>query len=198
MCASGDIRVRGTNAEVQATATSGNVEVVDAADRIAVHTMTGDVRVNRARGRTVVNITSGDVELTDVTGPLEIHAVSSDIVLRGVESSDVRVGATSSDITYEGTVDPRGSYDIQTHSGDVRFAVPPGTGATLSLQTYNGEIDSAFPMTLQPGVNLRRQRNQRMEFDIGGGGARISIQTFSGDITITRGFARSPREEEQR
>ena len=68
-------------------------------------------------------------------------------------------------------------------------------GATLSLQTYSGDIESAFPMTLQPGENIRRQRGRRMEFTVGGGGARVSITTFSGDITIERGVARSTREE---
>ena len=45
-------------------------------------------------------------------------------------------------------------------------------------------------MTLMPGQNLRRTRRQRMEYDIGSGGARIRIETFSGYITIGRGPAR--------
>lgn len=191
---SGGIRIRGTNAEVQANATSGNIEVVDAIDRIVVGTVSGDIRLERVRGRTRINSTSGDLELDSITGDLEIRTVSSDMRIDRVVSSDVRIGTTSGDISYGGTIDPNGTYDISTHSGDVRFEVPSATGATLSLQTYNGDIESSFPMTLQPG-DLRRQRGRRMEFAIGDGGARVSITTFSGDITISRGFARSPREE---
>jgi hypothetical protein len=192
--AGGDIRVRGTLAEVQAQSAGGDIEVVDAADRINVQTVGGDLRVEKLRGSTTLGTTGGDMEVHDVVGPLSIRSVSSDLVLRSIESSDVRIQTTSGDVTYEGLVDPKGSYEINAHSGDVRFYVPTGTGATLSLQTYNGDIDSVFPMTLMPGSNTRRGRGQRMEFDIGGGGSRIRIETFSGDITIGRGSVRRPRE----
>jgi hypothetical protein len=45
-----------------------------------------------------------------------------------------------------------------------------------------------------PG-QIRRQRPKRMEFSVAGGGARVTITTFSGGITIERGFARSSKEE---
>ncbi len=192
---SGDIRIRGTASEVQATTSSGNIEVVDATERVVVRAISGDIRLERVRGRTRVNTTSGDLELDSIVGELEIRSVSSDMRISRVESSDVRIGTTSGDISYDGTIDPKGSYDISTHSGDVRFEIPTNTGATLSLQTYNGDIESSFPMTLQPGENLQRQRGRRMEFSIGDGGARIAITTFSGDIIISRGIARSRREE---
>jgi hypothetical protein len=192
---SGNIRVRGTNGEVQANATSGNIEVVDAADRIVVQSTSGDIRLSRIRGRTRVGLTSGDLELDDISGSLEIRSVSSDMRIRRVDVSDLRIGTTSGDITYEGTVDPKGTYEITSHSGDIQFEIPGNSGAALSLQTYSGDIDSSFPMTLQPGQDLRRTRGRRMEFTIGEGGARVAITTFSGDITIARGSSRAPREE---
>lgn len=192
---SGNLRVRGTNAEVQANATSGAIEIVEAGDRVTVGTISGDIRLDRIRGRTRVNTTTGDLEIDSLTGELEIRSVSSDMRISRVQSSDVRIGTTSGDITYEGMIDPKGSYEVSTHSGDVRFEIPANSGAALSLQTYSGDIESAFPMTLQPGENIQRRRGQRMEFSIGGGGARVAITTFSGDIIIARGFARGGQEE---
>jgi DUF4097 and DUF4098 domain-containing protein YvlB len=193
---SGDIRVRGTAAEVQANTVSGNLEVVDAADRIEAQTTSGDIRLDRIRGRLRVGTTSGDIELDDVTAPdLDLHSVSAGIRIRRLQATNVRIATTSGDVVYDGGVDPKGTYEISTHSGDVRFAVPPNTGADLAVHTYSGSIDSAFPITIQPGENIRPQRRQRMEFSVGGGGARVTITTFSGDITIERGPARSTREE---
>lgn len=192
---SGDLRVRGTAAEVQANTTSGDIEVVDAADRVVIQNTSGDIRLEKIRGRTRVGITSGDIELGDVTGSLEINSVSSDMRIRHVDVSDLRISTTSGDITYDGMVDPKGTYEITTHSGDVRFELPGNAGAVLSLQTYSGDIGSSFPMTLMPGRDLRRSRGRRMEFTVGNGGARVAITTFSGDITIARGPARTPREE---
>lgn len=192
--ASGDVRVRGTAAEVQANTVSGHLEIVDATDRIEARTVSGDLRLEKIHGSARVGTTSGDMELDDVIGDLEIHSVSSTMRLRRIETSNLRIGTTSGDVTYEGTIDPKGRYDISTHSGDVRFAIPASTGATLSLQTFSGDIESDFPMTLQPGENIRRQRGRRMEFGIGQGGARVSITTFSGDITIERGSTRAKQE----
>jgi hypothetical protein len=192
----GGIRVRGTLAEVQATSAGGDIEVVDAADRINLQTVGGDIRLERARGATTVGTTGGDMEISDITGPLSVRSVSSEVVLRRIETSDLRIQTTSGDVTYEGSVDPKGSYEIVGHSADVHFTIPTGTGASLSLQTYNGDIDSAYPMTLQPGSTMRKNaRGRRMETDIGGGGARIRIETFSGDITIHRGSPRRVQPE---
>ncbi|MEA3247496.1 MAG: DUF4097 family beta strand repeat-containing protein [Gemmatimonadota bacterium] len=192
---SGDVRVRGTAAEVQANTTSGDIEVVDANDRVVIQNTSGDIRLEKIRGRTRVGITSGDIVLDDITGSLEINSVSSDMRIRHVDVTDLRIGTTSGDITYDGIVDPKGTYEITTHSGDVRFELPENAGAVLSLQTYSGDIGSSFPMTLMPGQDLRRSRGRRMEFTVGNGGARVAITTFSGDITIARGPARTPREE---
>ncbi len=88
--------------------------------------------------------------------------------------------------------DPKGRYEFNSHSGDIRIAVPGG-GATLDVQTFSGDVDSDFPMTLQPG-SRSGGRGKGMQFTIGGGGARITAQTFSGDITIQRASGAS-REE---
>ena len=191
---SGDIRVRGTAAEVQVHSTSGTMEVVDAAGYVEIGSTSGDIRLERIRGRTRIGTTSGEIQLNEIYGDLQIKSVSSDMKIRRVESSDVRIGTTSGDITYEGAVDPKGSYEITSHSGDVKFAIPANTAANLSLQSYSGDVESAFPMTLQPGQIRARQRGKRMEFVVGGGGARVSITTFSGNITIERGSARAGKE----
>ena len=47
---SGDVRVRGTAAEVQVRVSSGNIEVVDAADFVDAFSISGDIRLDRIRG----------------------------------------------------------------------------------------------------------------------------------------------------
>jgi hypothetical protein len=190
---SGDIRIKATAAEVQVNAVSGDIEVLDARDRISITTVSGDVHAERLNGRTRIGTTSGDLQIDDITGDLSVHTVSSEITLRNVKSSHVSAGTVSGEITYTGTVEPTGSYEFNTHSGDVRIEIPSNSGATLELQTWSGSITSRFPMTLQPGE--RSRRGKLYEFTIGAGGARINAQTFSGDIRLERGGARSGREE---
>ena len=118
--------------------------------------------------------------------------MSSEITLHNVNSSQVSAGTVSGEITYSGTVEASGSYEFTSHSGDVRVDIPANSGANLQLQTYSGSIRSQFRMTMEPGSTSRR--GKKYEFTVGAGGARISVETFSGDITIGRN-GRSGREE---
>jgi DUF4097 and DUF4098 domain-containing protein YvlB len=190
---SGDIRVTGTAGEVQANSISGAVEVTDATDRISVGSVSGDLRAAKLRGRTHISTTSGDLELDDITGELSVESVSSDIKITRAKSAHVRAGTVSGEVTYAGSIEPDGSYEFSTHSGEVRLEIPAGSGASLDLQTFSGSITSSFPMTLQPGERSRHS-GRKMQFTIGNGSARITAQTFSGDITIER-TGRSGKEE---
>jgi hypothetical protein len=182
---SGDISVKATAGETEISTVSGDVQLVDAVDRIAINTVSGDVHASKLRGRTRVEGVSSEISIEDVTGDLTAKAVSGDIVMRGIKSNSVRAETVSGEITYEGSVNSTGSYEFNAHSGDVRLAIPANTNAQLSLQTWSGEINSQFPMTMQ--TEDRGRRSKRMTFTIGSGaGAHISAETFSGDITIER------------
>ena len=74
----------------------------------------------------------------------------------------------------------------------VALLIPAGTGAQLTVATYTGSIDSDFPITLKPGEH-GIGATKRFTFDIGKGDARISAESFSGDITI-RSKGRRPQD----
>jgi hypothetical protein len=191
---SGDIRIKATAGEVQANTVSGDVEVLDATDRVVVSSVSGSVHAAKLRGRVRVDGVSADVTVEDVVGDIGAKTVSGEITIHGASASQVRAETVSGEISYEGTVEPSGTYEFNAHSGDVRLRIPAGLNANLALETFSGEINSAFPMTLQPGENIGRRRGKKMDFTIGSGGARVSVGTFSGDITIERS-GRSNKEE---
>lgn len=180
---SGDVRARG-GSDVDARSVSGNVDVVDVTGRATVESVSGDVSVQRAGGGVKASTVSGELTLTNITGDLDATTVSGDIELHEVKSSFVRTSTTSGDVDFSGTLDPQGRYEFESHSGDIELAIPGG-GATLDVRTFSGDVESDFPMTLQPG-SRGGERGKAMQFTIGGGGARISARSFSGDITIER------------
>jgi DUF4097 and DUF4098 domain-containing protein YvlB len=121
--------------------------------------------------------------------------VSGRITLTGVKSSHVSAETVSASVTYVGSIDPSGSYEFSTHSGNVHLEIPEGSAADLFLETFSGRISSAFPITLQPGdISAMARHGKKMEFTIGKGGARITASTFSGNIIIDRG-GHTDREE---
>ena len=185
---SGNIRVTGTDGEVEATSISGTVEVLGASDRITLSSVSGKLHAAKLRGRTKLHTTSNSIEAEDITGDVSAGTVSGHITLDGLKSSHVTAETVSGTVRYDGTIDPLGSYEFSSHSGSVHLVVPEGIGAELQLETFSGRISSAFPITLKPGdISLMaRRNNKKMEFSIGKGGARITASTFSGNITLDK------------
>ena len=183
---SGSLRVSGVKGEIDAHAQSGDVDVRDAGDDIEVETLSGDVTIQGARGAVNVHTVSGDIALTGGRGTVEIETVSGDIELRDVVSSQVRTNSTSGDVTFAGAIVNAGRYQFETHSGELRLELPANVGAELSLSTFSGEIDSAFPITLTPGAHgIGASQAKKLTFSLGQGSARIIAETFSGDVTLT-------------
>ena len=183
---SGSVTIRGTRGSVEVHATNGSVDVDDVASRIDVGTFSGELSASNVNGDARLETISGGIKLRDARGNVDASTVSGDIDLIGVTSKSVRAKTTSGEVTFDGLVDPDGRYDLSTHSGDVRLHVQRDASAQLSVSTWSGSIDSQFPITLKPGEQRIGSLNaKRFTFEIGRGSARITADTFSGDITIT-------------
>jgi DUF4097 and DUF4098 domain-containing protein YvlB len=183
---SGDVSVRGTRGPVDARTQSGDLEVEDVTGRLSVNTFSGDVTASSIAGDATIQTISGSVQLNDLRGDVDIGTVSGEIEMRGMTSKTVRAKTTSGDVGYDGLIDPAGRYELSAHSGDVRLHVQRDASAQISVSTWSGEIDSAFPMTLNPGEHgIGSAKAKRFTFSIGGGASRITADTFNGDITIS-------------
>ena len=190
---SGDVTVRGTAGETLVNSVSGDVEVRDAGNIVELHTVSGDIKASKLRGRIRTNSVSGDITAEDINGELNGKTVSGSVNLRG-SLSGVEFESVSGDFDFAGDIKGDGSYSVNTHSGDIKLVVPANTGLSLELQTFSGEVRADFPMTLQPGEQPLNRRNRQTRFTVNGGGPRLRLETFSGDIIIEKGAARAPKE----
>lgn len=187
---SGDIGISGVRGEVEAGTMQGALDVTDAADRIELENASGDITVKQVTGTIRLQALSGEIDLRQASGDVEIETVSGDIVMVGVTTRFLRSESTSGDIEFDGAIDPAGRYEFRSHSGDVRIDVATNISAAVDVETYSGTIDSDFPITLQPGERSTRSQPQRFDFKIGDGRARMSIESFSGDIRIVKKLER--------
>lgn len=190
---SGDISISGTQGEVDARAQSGDIKVEDVANRLDIGTLSGDIEAHSVSGDVQIKTVSGDIRVNDFKGDFEGESVSGSIELHNAIGHYVRSHTTSGDLLYDGSIDPEGRYELSAHSGDIRLSIPSNTSAQMSVSTWSGTLDSPdFPITLRPGEHgFATGQAKRFTFDIGGGAARISAETFSGDITISsRGSSR--------
>ena len=153
--------------------------------RVIARTQSGDIGVHGTRGEVEVHAQSGDVGVDDVANRVDINTLSGDITVRSVVG-DVVIATTSGAVTFDGLIDPTGRYELVAHSGDVNLHIQREASAQLTISTWNGGIESQFPITLRPGEHgIGSSNSKKFTFEIGGGAARISAETFSGDVTIS-------------
>lgn len=180
----GDITVTGTRGEVELSANAGDVSVRGTRGLASLKTLAGDIEASDMDGDVAVSTGIGDVSLRGVRGDVRATTVGGDMELLGVMGRTVVARSTSGDVAFAGVPDPAGRYQFTSHSGDVVLALPADTRADVSVQTYNGSLDTGFPIVIGGGVGASRPRI--FEFAIGGGGARIRVETFSGDVVLRR------------
>jgi len=184
---SGDVSVKGTKGAVDARSTSGDVVVTDAADRVIVESVSGDVHASQLNGDLRSESVSGTIEIRDARGEVRAETTSGDVSLLGVTSRSVIASTVSGEVEYDGTIEANGTYDFRSHSGDVRLEIPESANAHITVETFSGSLDSEFSITLKPGQRATG-RPRRFEFELGSGAgaARISAESFSGDVVLAR------------
>jgi DUF4097 and DUF4098 domain-containing protein YvlB len=177
---SGSVSVKGVHGDLETRTQSADVDIRDAG-RVDVESLSGDVTIQGVNGESTIHTVSGGIDVNGVRGDVEIETVSGDIGMRDVVAKHVRTHTTSGDVAFAGQILPDGRYEYNTHSGEIRLALPADVGAQLTVATFSGGIESDFPITLKTGSD----HGNRLNFTVGQGTARIVAETFSGDITLT-------------
>jgi DUF4097 and DUF4098 domain-containing protein YvlB len=182
---SGNVDVQGVRGELEVESVSGEVTVTDAAQLILAKSVSGNVEVASAGSETLaleISSVSGDVDSRSVRArELRLNSVSGDVDVSDASCERVELNTVSGDVRYTGSLAPSGRYEFKSHSGDVRITIPGDVGFELEAQSFSGEIESDFALTVH---SLRRQRNVSGTF--GDGSAVINATTFSGDINIQK------------
>jgi len=173
---------------------SGGVTLVCAAGDVEVESVSGDVSATDIRdGHTEISSTSGDVEVRQAQGGLSARSVSGDVSLERVDGDDVGVETVSGEINFSGPIHDSGRYRFRSHSGDVTVRVDGDLNAAVTVSTFSGDFEPDWPITISPGTR-GRMHGQDWEFTVGNGGARLTLESFSGTIYLKRGSA--PRRED--
>lgn len=184
---SADVTVSDVCGEASLGSISGGVTLRCANGDVQVESVSGDVEASDVRGHLEIHSTSGDVQVQGVRGDVSAGSVSGDLTLERVDGQDVRAETVSGDIGFSGPVHDGGRYGFHSHSGDVTVRPDGDLSASISISTFSGDVESDWPMTINPGGGPVRPRE--WEFTIGAGGAKLTLESFSGTIYLRRGGA---------
>jgi len=146
----------------------------------------GSVTVTDVTGRVEAQSVNESVTVERVTGDLAVQTVNGDVTLAAIKSGNVEASTVNGDISYDGTIQNGGRYELSTHQGDMVVTMPESANATVSVNTFNGSFESDYPVTLS-GKNQRR----KFSFTVGNGSARVDLESFGGDIRLARPGSRT-------
>ena len=176
-----EIAVAGTRAGISAETVQGDVKVKGGEGLVSLRSVQGGVSLTGARGRLEVNSVNADVEVSASSGEVTAETVNGDVTLDTVDATSVTATSLNGDVAYNGPLKSSGRYALSTHNGDVTLTVAEGTSASVSVSTFNGEFESAFPVTL-----TESRKGKRFNFTIGSGSAQVTLESFQGTIALVR------------
>lgn len=174
-----DIEVTDWKSDVVAETVNGSVEVKGGRGLVRLQSIVGSVNLTGGEGRLQLSSVEDDVKAVDCVGEISAEAVNGSVVLERIQSRFVEAATVEGDVQFQGTIDEGGRYRFSTHSGDMNIVVPESADATVSVSTFSGGFESAFPVQMSeggPGKSFR--------FTLGSGKALIELETFTGTINL--------------
>lgn len=180
-----DITTRGVRAAISASTVQGSVNIDGGEGTVEANSVEGDVVIANVRGRVNVNTTEGTATISNISGTeLDIETVDGDIEMTNITVPNIDANTVDGNIRWSGTLAAGGTYRFTTHDGDVNLAISGEPDATVSVETFDGSLESDWPVQLH-GTNQRR-----MQFTLGSGRARLELSSFDGTISLKRGTGR--------
>jgi len=178
---SADIEVTDSEGEsIALQSVSGDIDVSASPQRLEIESVSGDVEFEGGAPRSSVETVSGDISLEGLDGEVEVSTVSGELSLRTGAVARGHFESVSGDIELDLAVDDNGRLVAQSMSGDVKVILPALQQAEFSAQTFSGRIHSDFG----EAGKIAKGPGSRLEFGTGKNGASISLESFSGNISL--------------
>ncbi|HEX7815641.1 DUF4097 family beta strand repeat-containing protein [Dyella sp.] len=162
---SGKIRISARSPSVTANSVSGSIELAGHAEAVNLQTV------------------SGDILAPSVGSQAQLQTVSGRIRVNGGPWQKLNLSTVSGDVQLGGGVNANGSYSIDSMSGDVQLAFPSDLSAAIHATSFSGDLRSDF------GTPKKNEHGPGSELNAtaGSGSAKVTVETFSGDLRIKRG-----------
>jgi DUF4097 and DUF4098 domain-containing protein YvlB len=175
------VDVEGVKGDVSVETVQGDIHVSGGSGFLSLSTVDGRVDLQRTSGQIEVSAVNQSVHVADATGEIVAETINGDLRLERVDSGSVEGSTVNGEVVYDGSIKDGGRYSFSTHNGDVSVAIAPTANVTVSVDTYQGDFQSSFPVTLR-----ERGTGKRSTFTIGSGSARLDLESFQGTIQLRR------------
>jgi DUF4097 and DUF4098 domain-containing protein YvlB len=153
--------------------------------RIEADTVSAPITVADLSERVELNSVSGELEVKGSPREVKLSTVSGNIMLRdGKSLENAQANSVSGTLRTQANLRSGGSFKFETVSGDVELKLPASSGCDFKVSTFSGKISNDFGAKVEKTSSYLP--SQELSFTVGSGGARVSVQSFSGSIRILK------------
>jgi len=172
-----DIQIRDVDGAVDLESVGGDIAVRGSPRMIYAETAGGDIEIEASeRASTKViraSSLNGSVTVSGARGYIDVSTVGGRAYIAGENIWEGEAKSVSGDVIFEGGFDPGGSFYFESHGGDIELRVPADSHIDFDVTSiYSGRVTNDFAAA------------DERAFSIGGGGTRVRIKSFKGDIRI--------------
>src|SRR6185503_1562064 len=163
---------------------SGTVDVTGSPRELNAEAIDGDIHVTGSPAWLRAKSASGSITLRGGSSDAGISTVSGAVKVDGGSFERTKIETVTGNVSFAGQVDRSGTFDFDTHSGAIDIAIPDKTNASFSVVTIAGSIANNINRA-RPTAG-RFGRGSELTTDAGDGGAKVSVRTFKGSVTLRR------------
>jgi DUF4097 and DUF4098 domain-containing protein YvlB len=187
----GDVTAKQIKGDLTARSFQGDIVVETVGGAVDVAATNGDLRVRNAGADVRANSATGDIGIQCAKGRVDASTASGSITLVGI-GGDAEASTASGSVSFTGAIRD-GNYRFKSLSGEVSMTIQPDVaGFTATLTTYNGNIETEFPIKVESP--LQGPINRRITGRYGDGRAKLSLDSFNGTVKIAKATAAALKE----
>jgi Toastrack DUF4097 len=182
--ATANIDVSGVDGGLDLYVVSGTIDVTGNPRELNAEAIDGDIHITGSppwvRGKSA----TGTIVFQGASSDAAFSTVSGAVKVDGGVFERTKIETVTGNINFSGQLDRSGAFDFDTHSGTIDIAIPDKTAASFSVVTIAGGITNN--VSKNSPIPGRFGRGAELTMDTSGGGAKVSVRTFKGPVTLRR------------
>ncbi len=181
---SADITVNGVRGEQELESVSGEVQTQAFDAPVSLASVSGEVTVTGHGGKAAVSTenVSGSVTASGLRGSYEGEVVSGSINAEIAAAERLVVSSVSGDIEVRAGLTEAARVGMESISGTITLTLKPPVNSEFELESFSGDIDNCFGHKARD--TSKYTPGSELSFTQGKGGARVEIETLSGEISV--------------
>lgn len=168
--------------DIEVNSVSGRIRIDAQAPMLNVISVSGNIAFSGQAKQAKLQTVSGDILAPSLGSTVDLQTVSGHIQAGGGPWNHLGLSTVSGDVQLSGAMAAGGNLSVDSMSGDVQLQFPSSLSGTVHASTFSGELRTDFGTPKQP----EHGPGSTLDTVVGAGNAKISIETFSGDLRIRK------------